>query len=70
MTVTLSDGSHARSRWKGPPVPRDRFPSEKVYGATPERALRLITCGGRYDAAWGGYQATCSCSPARSSTNP
>jgi hypothetical protein len=57
MAVTLSDGSHARfAVQEVRQVPRDRFPSEEVYGATPDRALRLITCGGPYDAARGGYQ--------------
>ena len=57
MTVTLSDGSHARfAVQEVRQVPRDRFPTKEVYGATPDRALRLITCGGRYDAARGGYQ--------------
>ncbi|RKN39763.1 class F sortase [Streptomyces hoynatensis] len=40
-------------------VPRDHFDAERVYG--PRRAgaaeLRLITCGGRYDAGEGGYAA-------------
>src|ERR1041384_6995564 len=33
--------------------PKDRFPSEAVYGATDHAGLRLITCGGRFDAARG-----------------
>ncbi|MER7958227.1 class F sortase [Streptomyces sp. NPDC096030] len=32
-------------------VGKDAFPTEKVYGATRERALRLITCDGAFDAA-------------------
>jgi LPXTG-site transpeptidase (sortase) family protein len=28
---------------------KDQFPTEKVYGPTPDRQLRLITCGGRFD---------------------
>ncbi|MFF3003723.1 class F sortase [Kitasatospora sp. NPDC057940] len=33
---------------------KDRFPTETVYGDTPEPALRLITCGGRIgsDGHW------------------
>jgi hypothetical protein len=50
ITVTLSDGSRARfAVQEVRRVPRERFPTDQVYGATPDRALRLITCGGRYD---------------------
>ena len=35
---------------------RDRFPTGRVYGPTPDAALRLITCGGDYLPARGGYQ--------------
>ena len=34
------------------------FPRRKVYASTPERpALNLVTCGGKYDRAAGGYQS-------------
>jgi hypothetical protein len=56
ITVTLSDGSRARfAVQEVRRVPRERFPTDQVYGATPDRALRLITCGGRYDPARGRY---------------
>jgi hypothetical protein len=29
--------------------PKWSFPSDAVYGASPDAELRLITCGGRYD---------------------
>ncbi|MDG4827135.1 class F sortase [Asanoa sp. WMMD1127] len=29
--------------------PKNRFPTAKVYGATPGAELRLITCGGEFD---------------------
>ncbi len=29
--------------------PKDRFPTERVYGPTPRAELRLITCGGEFD---------------------
>lgn len=32
------------------------FPTQDVYGDVNEPALRLITCGGQYDRAAGGYQ--------------
>jgi sortase (surface protein transpeptidase) len=31
-------------------VRKDAFPTDKVYGATDDRALRLITCSGRFDS--------------------
>lgn len=33
------------------------FPAQKVYRSTGPPGLALVTCGGRYDAAHGGYQA-------------
>jgi hypothetical protein len=30
-------------------VPKDQFPSERVYRPTPDAELRLITCGGDFD---------------------
>lgn len=35
---------------------KSAFPSRLVYGATRYPSLRLITCGGTYDPARGGYQ--------------
>lgn len=37
--------------------PQSAFPTEEVYGDTAGSELRLITCGGRFDRANGGYQA-------------
>jgi Sortase domain len=34
---------------------KDRFPTAEVYGPTPDAELRLITCGGTFDAAVGSY---------------
>jgi len=34
---------------------KDRFPTQAVYGATPDPELRLITCGGAFDYATGHY---------------
>lgn len=36
-------------------VSKSRFPSQEVYGSTSGPALRLVTCGGRYDADRGRY---------------
>jgi hypothetical protein len=32
------------------------LPTERVYGPTPDRALRLITCGGPFDYARRSYR--------------
>jgi sortase (surface protein transpeptidase) len=32
-----------------------RFPTQAVYGPTPDAELRLITCGGAFDAATSHY---------------
>ena len=34
---------------------KDEFPTEAVYGPVPDAELRLITCGGAFDAATGHY---------------
>jgi LPXTG-site transpeptidase (sortase) family protein len=34
---------------------KDKFPTQTVYGPTPDAELRLITCGGAFDAATGHY---------------
>jgi len=36
--------------------PKSAFPSGAVYGATPDSELRLITCGGVFDAARHSYR--------------
>lgn len=35
---------------------KNAFPTERVYGATERPELRLITCGGSFDAASGHYR--------------
>lgn len=35
--------------------PKDRFPTQRVYGPAPDPELRLITCGGTFDPATGSY---------------
>ncbi|MEV4455030.1 class F sortase [Microbispora sp. NPDC049633] len=37
-------------------VPKDRFPTRKVYGMVGFPGLRLITCGGDFDTARGHYR--------------
>jgi sortase (surface protein transpeptidase) len=34
---------------------KDNFPTQDVYGPTPDAELRLITCGGAFDPAIGHY---------------
>jgi hypothetical protein len=34
---------------------KDAFPTNAVYGPTPETALRLITCGGPFEPALGDH---------------
>jgi sortase (surface protein transpeptidase) len=35
--------------------PKNHFPTQDVYGGTPDAELRLITCGGAFDPATGHY---------------
>jgi len=37
-------------------VHKDHFPTDEVYGPTPDAQLRLITCGGPYDRTVGAYE--------------
>jgi LPXTG-site transpeptidase (sortase) family protein len=36
--------------------PKNRFPTDEVYGPTPGAELRLITCGGAFDESRGSYR--------------
>jgi hypothetical protein len=36
--------------------PKDKFPTQLVYGSTPGPSLRLITCGGSFDKRKRSYQ--------------
>ena len=36
-------------------TPKAAFPTEAVYGATPTREIRLVTCGGPFDQAKHSY---------------
>jgi len=56
VSVTRSDHSVVTFAVDGVrQFPKDRFPAEEVYGATPTATLRLITCGGRFDRRRGEY---------------
>ncbi|MEV7427928.1 class F sortase [Streptomyces sp. NBC_01429] len=51
ITVTNNAGESSHFTVTGTEsVGKGTFPTEKVYGATKDRALRLITCDGAFDA--------------------
>lgn len=50
IAVALSDGSSREYRAdRAIDVAKEDFPTEQVYGPTPNSQLRLITCNGPYD---------------------
>jgi hypothetical protein len=54
--IKRADGTTAEFRvTEVQKYPKDDFPTEKVYGPTPDAELRLITCGGAFDPATGHY---------------
>jgi LPXTG-site transpeptidase (sortase) family protein len=54
--VKRSDGTTAEFRVTSVQTYlKDQFPTEKVYGPTPDAELRLITCGGAFDSATRHY---------------
>jgi sortase (surface protein transpeptidase) len=56
VDVRRSDGSTAAFRVTAvQSYLKDHFPTQAVYGATPDAELRLITCGGAFDSATGHY---------------
>ncbi len=56
VTVTHADGVTDTFRVNGVRrFAKDHFPTELVYGNTPDPQLRLITCGGSFDDATGHY---------------
>ncbi|MFJ8616530.1 class F sortase [Streptomyces clavifer] len=51
--VTVLDGSGRKTHFTvtgTETVNKNSFPTQKVYGATGERVLRLVTCDGSFDA--------------------
>ncbi|MCF0094946.1 class F sortase [Micromonospora sp. MH99] len=57
ITVDRQDGSTAMfTVTKVEQYPKDRFPTDEVYGATDHAALRLITCGGEFDGTTRHYR--------------
>lgn len=56
VTVARADRERAVFQvYRVAEFPKDAFPTMAVYGDTAGPELRLITCGGTYDAASGGY---------------
>ena len=56
ITVRRADGSTVAFRVTGVEhVPKIRFPTAEVYGASLQPSLRLVTCGGRFDRTSGHY---------------
>lgn len=56
VTVAVSDGSSVRFAVTAVgQYPKTDFPTELVYGPTPGRELRLITCGGNFDPSRRSY---------------
>jgi len=54
--VKRSDGTTAEFRvTEVQEYPKDQFPTETVFGPTPDAELRLITCGGTFDSVSGHY---------------
>lgn len=56
VIVKRADGKTARfSVTSKMEAAKSDFPSKKVYGSIPYPGLRLITCTGTFDRAWGHY---------------
>ena len=54
--VKRADGTTAEFRvTEVQEYPKDQFPTETVFGPTPDAELRLITCGGTFDSVTGHY---------------
>src|SRR5450756_1050536 len=58
VTVTRADGSKPAFRvTRVAQFPKNRFPTELVYGNIDHAGLRLITCGGSFNSQTGHYEA-------------
>jgi len=57
VTLTRADGSKPVFRvTRVAQFPKDQFPTQLVYGNIDHAGLRLITCGGSFNAASGHYE--------------
>jgi sortase (surface protein transpeptidase) len=58
VTIRRADGSSVRFVvQRTEQYPKDRFPTDAVYYPTLTPALRLVTCGGEFDATIGRYRS-------------
>ena len=58
IKITRADGSAVRFVvQRTEQYPKDRFPTDEVYYPTLTPALRLVTCGGEFDATVGRYRS-------------
>jgi Sortase domain len=58
VTIGRADGSSVRFVvQRTEQYPKDRFPTDAVYYPTLTPALRLVTCGGAFDATVGRYRS-------------
>jgi hypothetical protein len=58
VEVTISDGSISHFEvTKSVTYPNADFPARRIYRVTGRPGITLVTCGGDYDRARGGYQA-------------
>jgi sortase (surface protein transpeptidase) len=58
VEVRLADGSVAHFAVRGVRTYLKRdFPARRVYGSHGDRALHLVTCGGRFDPRTRSYQS-------------
>jgi sortase (surface protein transpeptidase) len=56
VEVTAADGRLARyAVERTEQVPKDRFPTFAVFGASPDDVLRLVTCAGEFDRGARSY---------------
>ena len=56
ISVERMDGKVARyTVTRVVSYPQSAFPTDEIYGDTSSSELRLVTCGGRFDRAKGGY---------------
>lgn len=54
--VKRADGSVAEfAVSKVKQIPKSKFPTQAVYGKLDYPGIRLITCGGRFNASWGHH---------------
>ncbi|RBY84028.1 class F sortase [Blastococcus sp. TF02A-26] len=57
VLVDRADGTAARfTVTRVERHPKDAFPTDAVYGPTPDAQLRLVTCGGEFDRAARSYR--------------